>query len=57
MLLPYWIDCVDAPGVGITAQSQADALALFKNAFGSSNHKAKFGWKDNVRLSSAYGTG
>jgi hypothetical protein len=34
MLVPYWIECVDAPGVGITARSEADALALFEAAFG-----------------------
>lgn len=33
MLVPYWIDCVDAPGVGITARSEADALALLEDAF------------------------
>ena len=35
MLVPFWISCVDAPGVGITAQSEADALDLFEAAFGS----------------------
>jgi hypothetical protein len=34
MLVPYWIECVDAPGVGITAQSEADALTLLEQAFG-----------------------
>jgi hypothetical protein len=34
MLVPYWIECVDAPGVGITAQSEVDALKLFEKAFG-----------------------
>jgi hypothetical protein len=34
MLMPYWIECVDAPGVGITAQSEADALILLEEAFG-----------------------
>jgi hypothetical protein len=35
MLVPFWIDCDDAPGVGITAQSDADALALLEQAFGT----------------------
>jgi hypothetical protein len=35
MLVPYWIECIDAPGVGITASSEADALALLGKAFGS----------------------
>ena len=35
MLVPYWIECEDAPAVGITAQSEADALALLEKAFGS----------------------
>lgn len=34
MLVPYWIDCLDAPGVGITAQSETDALTLLEKAFG-----------------------
>jgi hypothetical protein len=34
MLVPYWIECADAPGVGITARSEADALSLFEVAFG-----------------------
>ena len=34
MLIPYWIECVDAPGVGITASSEADALKLLAEAFG-----------------------
>ena len=34
MLVPYWIECVDAPGEGITARSEADALGLFEAAFG-----------------------
>lgn len=34
MLVPYWIECLDAPGVGITAQSEADALSLLETAFG-----------------------
>jgi hypothetical protein len=38
MLAPYWIDCDDAPGVGITAQSEADALALLEKAFGNQRH-------------------
>lgn len=35
MLMPYWIECHDASGVGITAQSEADALMVFENAFGN----------------------
>ncbi|HEY0311966.1 MAG TPA: hypothetical protein VGC56_05670 [Allosphingosinicella sp.] len=35
MLVAYWIECTDAPGVGITAASEADALALLEEAFGS----------------------
>ena len=34
MLVPDWIECLNAPGVGITAQSELDALALLENAFG-----------------------
>ncbi len=34
MLVPYWIECEDAPGVGITARSEADALDLLNAAFG-----------------------
>ena len=34
MLVPYWIECLYAPGVGITAQSELDTLALLENAFG-----------------------
>lgn len=35
MLIPYWVECADAPGVGITAQSETDALTLFDEAFGN----------------------
>jgi hypothetical protein len=34
MLVPYWIECVDGSGVGITARSETDALGLFEAAFG-----------------------
>ncbi len=34
MMVPYWINCADAPGVGITARDDADALSLFEAAFG-----------------------
>ncbi|WP_308515722.1 hypothetical protein [Sphingomonas flavescens] len=35
MLIPYWIECDGSPGVGITAQSEADALLLLEKAFGN----------------------
>jgi hypothetical protein len=35
MLVPYWIECVDGPGVGITARSRDDALDLLEAAFGA----------------------
>lgn len=41
MLAPYWIDCDDAPGVGITAQSETDALVLLEKAFGSRRHPGR----------------
>lgn len=34
MLIPFWIECDGAPGVGITAQWEDDALVLLEKAFG-----------------------
>jgi hypothetical protein len=42
ILAPYRIDCVDAPGVGITAQSEANAIALLQRAFGENGDRGTF---------------
>lgn len=34
VLVPYWIECANAPGVGVTARSEEDALSLLRDAFG-----------------------
>ncbi|MFC3643233.1 hypothetical protein [Aquibium oceanicum] len=35
MLIPYWIEFENASGVGITARSEDDALALLARVFGN----------------------
>jgi hypothetical protein len=37
---PYWIDIEGRLGVGITAESRDDALAIFEDVFGSRHRPA-----------------
>jgi hypothetical protein len=39
---PYWITLERRPAVGITARSEADALELFRLAFGSQDQVIGF---------------